>query len=112
MKNNIQHKSLANGRWAQMPLCEQMANIGSEVNRALNWRIKNNDSLSKKAINRALELLDLSRASTKSFSCLKELSRLRECIVDYFYYDNQYSSSEDSWRKYFHYFNLAARRGC
>lgn len=34
---SYQHKELAKDRWAKMSLCEQMANIGSEVSRALNW---------------------------------------------------------------------------
>ena len=38
-----QHKGLATGRWAQMSLSEQMANIGSEISRALNWKRKNNE---------------------------------------------------------------------
>ncbi len=37
---SYQHKDLAAGRWSQLSLIEQMANIGSEVERALNWRIK------------------------------------------------------------------------
>ena len=30
-----QHKDLAAGRWKELPLFEQMSNIGSEVERAL-----------------------------------------------------------------------------
>ncbi len=30
------HKELASGRWAQLSFVEQMGNIGSEVERALN----------------------------------------------------------------------------
>ncbi len=37
-----QHKDLAAGRWRQMPFLEQMGNIGSEVEPALNWKFKNN----------------------------------------------------------------------
>jgi len=55
---SIQHKNLASGRWSQMSLCEQMANIGSEVSRALNWRKKEKEELSHEAASRALELID------------------------------------------------------
>lgn len=48
----VQHQSLAAGRWKEMTFLEQMANIGSEVDRAL-------------------ELLDLSLESTQGFSRLK-----------------------------------------
>jgi len=88
---SFQHKELASGRWAQMSFCEQMANIGSEVSRAL-------------------ELLDLTVNSIKRYSGLKECLRVRECLVDYFYGDNIFSSSEVLWRKYFDAFAYAARK--
>ncbi|MFH0790161.1 MAG: hypothetical protein V2A64_00850 [Candidatus Omnitrophota bacterium] len=107
---NIQHKDLAMGRWSQMPLCEQMANIGSEVSRALNWQNKGNKEFSLKAASRALELLDFSLDCVRPFSRLKEIARVREAIVDYFYGSNQFSSSETLWRKYFDHFAYAARK--
>jgi hypothetical protein len=107
---SFQHKELAKGRWAEMSLCEQMANIGSEVSRAFNWRKKNRHDLSKEAINRALELLDLTVGSQSRYSRLKECLRLREGLVDYFYGDNAFSSSEIIWRKYFDAFVYAARK--
>lgn len=106
-----QHKELAAGRWAKLSLCGQMANIGSEVSRALNWRNKGNEALSLRACDRALELLDLSLDATRSFPRLKELARVREALVDYFHGSNEYSSSEDSWRKYFDRFAYKARKG-
>ncbi len=105
-----QHKGLSQDRWAQLSLCEQMANIGSEVCRAINWRNKGNEELFRRASARALELLDFSLDSTRSFSRLKEFARLREAVVDYFYGSNQFASSETLWRKYFDHFNHAARR--
>jgi hypothetical protein len=33
-----QHKSLASGRWWEMSLIEQMANIGSEAERSMKWQ--------------------------------------------------------------------------
>ena len=56
---SYQHKDLAAGRWGQLSFIEQMANIGSEVERALNWRIKKNTDYAQKAFERALELIDL-----------------------------------------------------
>ena len=107
---NSQHKELAAGRWKQMSFSEQMANIGSEISRALNWRRKNNSAYCQKATYRALELLDLTLDSVKTFSRQKELARLREAIVDYFCGTNQFSSSEILWRKYFDHFNYVARK--
>ena len=104
-----QHKELASGRWKALSLSEQIANIGSEVGRALNWQRKGNTEYCRKAASRALELLDLSLESAKSYPRLKELARLRETLVDYFYGSNEYYSSEAMWRKYFDHFNYAAR---
>ena len=106
----IQHKDLADGRWARMPFYEQMANIGSEVSRALNWRKKNNTEMSQKAVVRALELLDLSLGCASPYPKIKELARLREALVDYFYGSNEFSSSELLWRNYFDHFAYLSRR--
>lgn len=107
---SYQHKGLAQGRWKQMPFLEQMANIGSEVERALNWRVKDNLAYCQKAYERALELIDLTLDSEIDFPRLKELARLREAIVDYFYGTNQFNSTEGLWRRYFLAFTFAARR--
>ncbi len=93
-----------------MSLCEQMANIGSEVSRALNWKKKGEEEFSRKAVYRALELIDLSLESAKTFPRIKELARVREAIVDYFCEENKFLSSETLWRKYFDHFAYAARR--
>ena len=107
---NYQHQSLAAGRWKQMPLIEQMSNIGSEVDRALHWRAKNNPAFCQKAVERALELLDLSLDSTSEFPRLRELARTREALVDYFFGSNQYQSNENLWHKYFLHFTTALRK--
>ena len=106
---SYQHKGLAAGRWQEFSICEQMANIGSEVERALNWQAKNNPDYSQKAFERALELLDLTLQVTRNFPRLKEVARVREAIVDFFAGENQYGSTAASWRKYFHAFTYAAR---
>ena len=107
---NLQHKDLAAGRWKELSFIEQMANIGSEVERALNWQTKNNAAYSQKAYERALELADLSLDCSMSFARLKELARVREAIVDYFSGSNQFMSTESSWRKYFSCFTYAVHR--
>ena len=107
---NHQHKELAAGRWRELTLCEQMANIGSEVSRALTWMEKGNPEYSRKAAARALELLELSIDCAESFPRLKELARLREAVVDFFYGTNEFASSGILWRKYFDHFNYAARK--
>ena len=107
---NYQHKQLAGGNWFKLTFFEQMANVGSEVERTIIWENKNKE-YSIKAIERALELLDLTISDIKNRLRLKELMRLRETLVDYFYFDNQFSSSDKSWQNYFYAFNYAARLG-
>lgn len=105
-----QHGGLASGRWEKLSLAEQMANIGSEVGRALNWRNKGNAAYCLSAVTRALELVDLSLACGASYPTLKELARLREALVDFFHGSNVYGSSEQLWRRYFDRFNYLARK--
>lgn len=107
---NYQHQNLAAGRWKEFSLTVQMANIGSEVERALNWRAKKNEAYSQKAFERALELIDLTLEGTRDFARLKEVTRVREALADYFCGENRYLSTEASWRKYFLHFALAARK--
>jgi hypothetical protein len=104
--NNIQHKNLANGRWKKMSFLEQMANIGSEVYRAINSKQKENEEDALKAFNRSLELFDLSKDSKLTYPQLKELCRTRETWVDYFKYNNQYHSKDDDFNKYFTYLTI------
>lgn len=106
---SFQHKEMAAGRWEQLTLAEQMANIGSEVERAINWRRKNNREYSRMAFERALELLDLSLAQKYAYPRLKELARIRESLADYFVFDNTYRSTDETWRNYFFAFNYEAR---
>ena|SRR3989338_5282873 len=105
----VEHRELAAGRWERLSFVEQMANIGSEVERALNWRMKKNQDYSQKAFERALELLDLSLDASKDFPRLKELARTRETLVDYFFGANEYQSDEKNLRNYFLHFACAAR---
>ena len=105
-----QHKHLAGGRWLELSLPKQLANIGSEVERTMSWRRKNGD-YSNRAFERALELLDLTLADPKNKMRLKEVARLREALVDYFKFDNQYHSSDKLWKNYFFPFNYLARKG-
>ena len=108
----FQHKSLAAGRWKDFSFLQQMANIGSEVERALNWQTKNNPEYSRLAYERALELIDLTLECTSAFPRRKELARTREVLVDYFFGENEFHSTANSWRKYFAAFTYAARKGC
>lgn len=107
---NYQHKNLAQGRWFTFSLVKQLAHVGSEVERAINWRDKDYQYC-RMAVDRALELMDLTIADLKNRSRLKELVRVRETLADYFYFDNIYGSTDESWHRYFYPFNYAASLG-
>lgn len=104
-----QHPSLAVGRWKVFSLAEQLANVGSEVERTIKWQEKGNREYSDLAFVRALELLDLTIATHREFSRLKELTRLREVLVDYFKGENEYGSSVELWHNYFYPFTFTVR---
>ena len=105
----IQHKTLAAGRWKELSLCEQLANVGSEVERTILWKAKGNPDYSRKAFERALELLDITIRDIKNRKRLREIVRVREALVDHFYFNNDYQSTDLSWHNYFYSFNYAAR---
>ncbi len=102
-----QHSDLATGRWLTLPLLEQLANTGSEVERALNWAAKGNADYSGRALDRALELLGLTIGDPKNRSRLKELTRVREVLLDYFMGANEYGSSPAAWHSYFGAYSMA-----
>jgi hypothetical protein len=106
---SVQHQQLAGGKWNDLSLVEQMANIGSEVERTINWKFKGNNEYSQKAFERALELLSLTIDDKKNRKRLKELVRDYEVLVDYFAGENLYGSSDKLWHNYFFAFNWAAR---
>jgi hypothetical protein len=106
---NYFHKEIIE-KWQNYSIFEQMANIGAEVGRAINWNKKHNFEMSTNAFYRALELIDLTVEDKKNKNSLKEILRLRELIGDYFIGKNIYHSDEKFWEKYFYPFNLAARK--
>jgi hypothetical protein len=108
---NYQHQQLAAGRWAEMSFFEQMANIGSEVQRTILWKEKKNLEYSQMAFERALELLGLTISDSKNLKRLRELTRLKEALVDHFEFKNDYNSTDKSWSDYFYAFNYASRLG-
>jgi len=107
---NFQHQELALGRWNELSLIEQMANIGSEVERALKWKSRNNTEYCISAFERALELLDMTLDNCKQKIHLKEIARTREILADFFFGSNYFMSSNDSLRAYFLQFACAARK--
>lgn len=105
----MQHKDLAGRRWYALSKVEQMANIGSEIERAIKWKKKGNGEYANLANLRALELFDLTLGDRRYGKGLKEVARARELWLDYFVGDNQYLQTEEQWKKYFLSFAVASR---
>jgi len=107
----ILHQGLTPEHWFTFSLMEQLANVGTDIERTINWRNRGNKNASDAAFDRAIELLDLTIADPKhkkQGGRLKELCRIREALADYFLFNNEYKSSDKLWQDYFYCFNYAA----
>jgi hypothetical protein len=109
---NIQHKDLADGKWVELSLVEQMGNVGSEVGRAISWQRRGDNERMQKALDRAFELIDLTAGDVRwAFGFrLKEILRAREVLADYFFGNNFYGTIPEKLERYFYYFAYAARK--
>jgi len=103
------HKDLTPERWFKFSILEQLANVGTDIERAIQWRKREEIEDSKMAFERAMDLLELTIADPKNQGArLKELLIVREALIDYFVGNNQYSSTDEAWQNYFYDFNYAA----
>lgn len=105
----MQHQELASsGRWVAMPFREQMANIGSEVSRAIRWKGKGKTDRMIGAFDRCLELTDLTIAAQYG-ERRRELLRSREVLCDFFLGENEYLSTDEQIQRYYDSFAVMAR---
>ena len=104
----IHHSALADGGWRRLTFAEQMGNVGSEVSRALRWQGRD-QALFERAMERALELLDLTIEDPRWRSRLKEPVRARELLCDALFGGKDYGSSLVDLDRYFFQFALSAR---
>lgn len=102
------HADLAAGRWQTLSLAEQLGNIGSEVSRAAQWR-GHDERLFRGAIDRALELFDLTAADPRWRHRLKEILRAREFLLDAVEEGRNYGSTLKDLDRYFLSFALTSR---
>lgn len=103
------HQNLTTEHWQNLALLDQLGNIGSEVGRALQARNSSNEVRMNGAIDRALELFDLTISDPKNKMRLRELCRAREVLCDFFFGENTYKSTGKSLERYFMVFAIAAR---
>lgn len=101
------HPNLAAGKWQSMTLAEQLGNVGSEFERALNWKQKNQPQYFQTAFDRMLELLDLTISDPRWHNHrLRELCRLRENACQ----ELANPQNPEGLKKYFFNFALLARK--
>jgi hypothetical protein len=97
-------------RWARFGLMEQLANIGSEVERAIRAHRSGNEERARNAFDRALALFDLTSADGRwRGHRLREIRRAREEFCRLFFDEDVPEGSADGLRRYFLAFAVAAR---
>ena len=89
---------------------EQLANVGSEVGRATSAKAAGNEPRMDAALDRALELFDLTLADERWRERLREIAKAREVVCDYVAGGNTFGSSRESLDAWFLPFAMAARR--
>lgn len=92
-----------------MTLAEQLGHIGSEVSRTNLAQGKNKERFNS-AVERALELFDLTLSDMRWRGRLREIGRAREVFCDAVYGGKEYSSSFKNLQSYFDLFALAANK--
>lgn len=102
---NFIHKQLAAGRWFELSLAEQLGNIGSEVSRAGRWQHKD-EKLFWQAVERALDLFDLTLSDERWHGRRNEIARAREVFCDAVYGGKLYNSSFENLQPYFDQFAM------
>lgn len=106
------HAGLAAGRWGALTLAEQLAHVGSEVDRAIvAWEAQRPDRFDR-ALARALELFDLTAGDDRwRGHRRREILRSREEFCRLFFEDHPPSGAARTLRDYFFRFAVLARRG-
>jgi hypothetical protein len=103
------HVGLTAGRWHELSLLEQLANIGSEVGRASRAKSLGNEARLANALDRCLELFDLTLADDRWRHRRREIARAREIVCDFLAGDNDARSTAESLDAYFLPFAVASR---
>ncbi len=87
-------------RWSELSFAQQMGHVGSEIARVRHWEKQKDTASRTQALERALELLDLTLDSTKTVSQLKEIARLREVVAVWYLGQKTYDINEAGLENY------------
>ena len=106
----VYHPELAGGRWFTFSIAEQLANVGSEYERALRAKEREDRVAFDHALARMMELFDLTVADPRwQNHRLKELCRVREIVRDQLCSENPEPWSRADFKDYFLAFGILAR---
>ena len=104
------HTAAAAGGWDRLPLVEQLAHVGSEVERAIRAHEAGRRARREAALDRALELFDLTARDPRWRGHRRqEVLRAREEFCRLFFEDSPPSGSAAGLRRYFLQFAIAVR---
>src|ERR687892_2660139 len=96
------HPGLAARRWNTLSLAEQLANVGSEVERAFRAQESGRAERCDRALDRALELFDLTAADDRwRGPRRREILRAREEFCRLFFAHDGTENSAQGLRNYF-----------
>ena len=109
MNGQSLHKNLADGRWYELTLAQQMGNIGSEVSRARSAQGKD-EARFWGAVTRGLELFNLTLADKRWGERRKEIARAYKVFCDAVLGGEVYNSDLGSLDRYLTYFGLLANK--
>lgn len=87
--------------WFEMKVGEQISNIGSEVNRAIRYKNKNDEVKKIHFYQKAIELLELTCNDPKNEYRRGELQSCIEELTDYFVGENLYNTTDEALMKYY-----------
>jgi len=99
-------------RWDRFSLVEQLANVGSEIERTIRAHRVGNTERFHSALGRALSLFDLTAADPRwAGHRRREVLRAREEFCRLFFDANSTEESAAGLQRYFLAFGVAARAG-
>ncbi len=107
MSPGLEHLEAAKVSWAKFSLVEQLANIGSEVSRAL--RAKGNHARYWGAVTRALDLFYLTVEDPRWKGRLREILRVRELFAAAALGSDEFQTSLEDLDRYFDVYAWLAR---
>jgi hypothetical protein len=87
-------------RWHRLTLPQQMGNIGSEIARARHWEGHGDRERRDAAIERALELIDLTLCDIRRRTGLREIGRLREVVCAWYVESQAYDVTPETIQEY------------